>query len=121
VEASEFDERIWAAEGILRGPLGGGANRMSQSRAEQNVRTAAKMYEMRETARSLFGASYSEKVEPWKAVLAKVAESLQAGPIEAALMMANPNAGHGHELNEFDTLLLISAAMELCEGAKGIA
>jgi hypothetical protein len=87
-------------------------------RAEQNVRAAARMYEMRETAQRLFGDNYEARVEPWKAAVAKVAARLHVGVLHAALCMAKPTNGHGADLSELDVLLLVSAAADLCEQAE---
>jgi|WetSurMetagenome_2_1015567.scaffolds.fasta_scaffold430866_2 hypothetical protein len=44
---------------------------------ERHVRLAARMYEMRETARNLSGEFYSERVQEWKDTLEKLAKQLE--------------------------------------------
>jgi len=87
-------------------------------RARQEVQIAARMYEMQETAKLVFGDQYADRVEAWKQAIVVVEAKLNCGVLQAALYMANPDAGHGVSLSEFDVLLIVAAAVELAESPE---
>ena len=80
---------------------------------EQHIRLAARMYEMRDTAKRIAGDTYAAQIADWKTALAQIAASLEVSPIQAVPMIAKANPVSAAEI-----LWLTAAAVELSEAAQ---
>jgi hypothetical protein len=81
--------------------------------SERIVRIASQMYECRRACRSLFGDRYAASVDPYGAVIKRVAAVRKLDIIPAAVAMAN-------EMKAVDsdpmiTICLMAAAVDLVE------
>jgi hypothetical protein len=79
--------------------------------SEKQVRLVARMYEMRDTARTVLGDHYAAKIAEWVDVLVELAAKLEVSPIEAVPMICKAN-----KVSEYDILFLTAAAVEFTEG-----
>ena len=81
------------------------------TRAEQDVRTAARLYECRDAARFIFGDRYVATIEPWRGVLAEQMTRGQQSVLQAALFLGKrtpPDAAT-------TVMLIFAAALEMIE------
>jgi hypothetical protein len=85
------------------------------NRAEFNVRLAARMYDMRETARNILGESYALHVGQWVALICAAQERHKCDVLPAAMKLEKAAKASGHELSDMDVLLLTAAAVEMSE------
>jgi hypothetical protein len=88
---------------------------MSVLFGRRQIEIAHRFYEAREALRSLWGESYSEKIEPWKAEVLRIAKQYENGvvmkaalPICVALKKENDSGG---------ILAVLAACVELIEPA----
>lgn len=77
---------------------------------EQQVKMAAKLYEMRDTAKRLLGDVYRQRMAEMGGLLMDAAEHNGITPLAAAIRLCkSPN------LSATDTLMVMAAAVELAE------
>jgi hypothetical protein len=80
---------------------------------EKEVKMAAKMYEMRDAAKSPLGEHYAADMQKHGAQIKKVAEHFKCSIFKAGAMMAT-EAGGG-----MMTILIIAATVEMIEPSNG--
>lgn len=78
---------------------------------EHEVRLAAKLYELRDTARSLLGDRYATKMQELGGVLSMVAEKTQREPLSVAIEAARDAAA-------VERVYILAAAVELAEPSR---
>lgn len=83
--------------------------------SEQVVRTARRMYEMRATAKQIFGAQYRLKVAPFMRLLDAAQQRYRCDVIPALMTLAREAEQRGTPLADGEVLLLTSAAVEMSE------
>lgn len=80
---------------------------------EQQVRLAAQMYKVRDTARSLWGADYAAKVAEAAALIRRAPiEPIRFLPWISAKLLAD-----GKSMSDGDVLLFTAATVEITEGS----
>ncbi len=76
---------------------------------------SAQMYSMRDTARSLWGAEYAEKIAPWQSMIKKTADQSHEKPLLATIHLAKGAAG-----NNFAVIALMAAYVEMVEPSPAV-
>lgn len=77
------------------------------------IRTTSRMLDMRDTARRIYGSRYAGLVADMNPVIRGAMARFKTGsPLEAALTITS---NHSSRLNDADVLILLSAAVEMCE------
>jgi hypothetical protein len=79
------------------------------------IQLAAKLYDCRDSMKSLFGDEFEAKTKPYRERLQAFSERRKIGILDAALIMAKDLAAAGHENA---VLLLLAAAVELVEPSQ---
>lgn len=78
------------------------------------IQKAAKLYECRDTARTLLGAEYPAKIAEWKKLVADEAKRTNRNALEAAITL-NKRVVDGMPGDGFSMLLIFAAAVEIIE------
>ena len=82
---------------------------------EQAVKMAAKLYECRDTAKSVFGDGYHERMAAYGQVVKSAANALGCSDIAAATTLAN-KAGGG-----MAAICYLAAVVEMTEPSNAVA
>ncbi len=77
---------------------------------EKQVKMAAQLYEIRDTAKRLLGEKYKPKMAELGAALKKIARDSKKSELEAATELCKAIGAEG-----MDTLMIMAAAVELIE------
>lgn len=77
--------------------------------SEQTVKMAAKLYECRDAARSLFGDTYHQRMEDYIEVVKSAAHAMRCSELSAATTLANKAAGG------VTAICFLAAAVEIAE------
>lgn len=77
--------------------------------SEEQVKIAARLYECRDAARFIFGASYTGFIKPWRTVIAKEMEARRTTVLQAALALGKQAD------NESMVMLIVAAAVEMLD------
>ena len=85
------------------------------NRSEQNVRLAARIYEMRDTAKRILGERYAACVGEWVAIINRVQEREKLDVLPAVLHIQKRVVEKGKDLSDMDILLMTAAAVEMSE------
>jgi hypothetical protein len=82
--------------------------------AEKLIRTTAKMYEIRETAKNLRGDKYPAWVEQYKTLIQSVAKDRKLPCLQTAIDLAKELEAEG-KMDAGTMMGLVAAAVELTE------
>lgn len=82
---------------------------------ERAVKLAARLYECRDAARTLFGDSYPEAIQRWRAIVVQVMERYGCSAVLAPLKLAEAAKADGIRLDGKTIMLLSAAAVEESE------
>lgn len=77
---------------------------------EQQVRIAARLYEMRDAAKALLGDKYSERMALYADVIRQVQAKLQLDELGATLRIVK-----GIEADGYETIMMMAAYSEMIE------
>jgi hypothetical protein len=81
---------------------------------EREVKMAAKLYEMRDTAKRLLGGKYTEHMAMNGKILQDTATRDKKTPLEIAIAVCKKPG-----ITAIETILIMSAAVELSEPSQG--
>jgi hypothetical protein len=76
---------------------------------EQAVKTTARLYECRDTAKQLLGNKYRERMDAYSQVIKSAANAMECGDLTAAIALAK-KAGGG-----MATIYYLAAVVEMTE------
>lgn len=82
---------------------------------ERAVRMAARMYEMRDTARRLLGDKYKDRMAEYAPIIQRVADNRKCSVLQAGGMMAS-ESGDG-----MMTVMIVAAMVEMIEPSNSEA
>lgn len=79
---------------------------------EQHIKTAAKLYQMRDTAKRFFKEEWPDKMREWRSVIEAVMRREKIDELEAAMKICK-DANHG-----FTTIIVMATVCEMIEPSK---
>jgi len=79
---------------------------------EKQIKMAAKLYEMRDTAKRFFGPEYLDKLKPYSDLLKKVMEANKEDELKAAMRLVQIESFADNGMAQ---LMVFAAAVELVE------
>lgn len=85
------------------------------TREEQNIKTAAKLYEARDTMKGLFGDRYPEKVGQYRNIIRNASKQLKCDVLVTAPRIVANAAKAGVEIDGVGVALLLAATVEELE------
>jgi len=81
-------------------------------KGEKVIKIAARLYEVRSTAKTFLGAKYQEKIKPYIHILQETMKANKENETEALLRISKTNM---YRDSEFAPMMFISASVEVME------
>lgn len=85
---------------------------------EDVIRLTARLYECRDSARTLFGARYAEVLQPWKDIVRAAMKKYRCSALRAPLKIAQEAKAGGQPLEGDAIFMLLAAAVEVTEADR---
>lgn len=79
----------------------------------QELKTAVTLLKYRNDAKNLLGATYPERIKPYKDIISMVMKANDIGPLQAVLKLSETEV---YQQGDVAKLLFMAAAVEIVEG-----